>query len=91
LNSNGIVLQHTAKNFPAAYAPGKFRYDSTSASLSLNPAMPDKKITKCLWFSYLTLLFVTIFPQTLFAFVGSNFVSFTFFSARHTALFVIEL
>jgi hypothetical protein len=77
-------MQHTAKNFPAANASGKFRYFSTSASLSLTSAHGIGN-ARSLWFSYLTLLFVTIFAQTFFAFVGSNLVSFTFFSARHTA------
>gem|GEM_PF-2259360 len=80
-----VQVRHIAKNFPMAKAFGKFRYVSTSASLSLCPSTLDKKSTKCLWYSYLTLLLMTIFAQTLLAFVGSNFVSFTFFSARHTA------
>ena len=42
-------------------------------------------LTRYLWFSYLTLLFVTVLTQALLALVGSNLVSFTFFSARHTA------
>ncbi len=29
---------------------------------------------------------MTVFAQAFFTLVGSNFVSFTFFSARHTAL-----
>jgi hypothetical protein len=33
----------------------------------------------------LTLLLVPVFPQALFALVGGDFMSFTFFSARHTA------
>ena len=31
------------------------------------------------------LLLMTIFPKTLFALVRGNFMTFTFFSARHTA------
>ncbi len=83
-------MRHTAKNFPMATAFGKFRYGSTSASLSLTPSAPGNDLTKCLWFSYLTLLLVTVLAQALFALVGSNFVSFTFFSARHTASNVIS-
>jgi len=78
-------MRHTAKNFPMATALGKFRYSSTSASLSLTLTALDQVLTKNLWFSYLTLLLVTILAQALLALVGSNFVSFTFFSARHTA------
>jgi len=78
-------MQHIAKNFPVAKAPGKFRYSSTSASLSLTLLVPVKNMDKNLWFSYLTLLFVTVLAQALLTLMGSNFVSFTFFSARHTA------
>jgi hypothetical protein len=79
-------MRHTAKNFPTATAIGKFRYFSTSASLSLTLSVLANDLTKCLWFSYLTFLLVTILAQALFTLMGSNFVSFTFFSARHTAL-----
>lgn len=56
-----------------------------------DPSAPGSIRTKCLWFSYLTLLLVTVLAQTLFAFVGSDFVSFTFFSARHIASKVMKL
>lgn len=81
-----VQMRHTAKNFPSAIAPGKFRYFSTSASMSLTPSALVNSMNKYLWFSYLTLLFVTVLTQALLALVGSNLVSFTFFSARHTAL-----
>ena len=84
------IMRHIAKNFPMATAPGKFRYFSTSASLSLTLSVLGNKFTKYLWFSYLTLLFVTILAQALLTLMGSNFVSFTFFSARHTASKVIS-
>ena len=84
------IMRHTAKNFPVATAPGKFRYSSTSASLSLTLSVPDKDLTRYLWFSYLTLLLVTILAQALLTLMSSNFVSFTFFSARHTASKVIS-
>jgi hypothetical protein len=84
-------MRHTAKNFPVATAPGKFRYSSTSASLSLILSVLGKDVTKYLWFSYLTFLFVTVFAQALFTLVGRNLVSFTFFSARHTASKVMKL
>lgn len=64
---------------------GKFRYGSTSASLSLTLAAPGNRMAMRLWFSYLTLLLVTVFTQALFALMGSDLVSFTFFSARHIA------
>ena len=82
---DNVQMRHTAKNFPG-HCPGKFRYFSTSASMSLTPWAPGCHWTRYLWFSYLTLLLVTVLAQALFPLVGSNFVSFTFFSARHTAL-----
>jgi hypothetical protein len=57
---------------------------STSASLSLSLADGARR-AKSLWFSYLTLFLVTVLAQALFALVRGDFVSFTFFSARHTA------
>lgn len=84
------IMRRIAKNFPVATASGKFRYFSTSASLSLTLSVPENELTRYLWFSYLTLLLVTILAQALLTLMGSNFVSFTFFSARHTASKVIS-
>lgn len=85
-----VLTAAYSEKLSAGQAHGKFRYGSTSASLSLTLSADDHGMTNGLWFSYLTLLLVTILAQAFFTLVGSNFVSFTFFSARHTASNVIS-
>ena len=75
------------KNFPVALAaPGKFLFETASVWVLKPGKVCPRAVRHCLWFRTLSvLLFVAILAQALLALVRGNLMSFTFFSARHTA------
>lgn len=59
---------------------------SESQSIQLQPQTVERHCAIAMAYQSLSvLLLMTIFAQALFALVRSNFVTFTFFSARHNA------
>jgi hypothetical protein len=56
----------------------KNKYHSDKLVVRKHNSLPRRKLS--------VLLLMTVFTQALFALVCCNFVTFTFFSARHTAL-----
>jgi hypothetical protein len=88
--SGGLIVSWNAgipqKNFPKAL---RFRkvFLSDGGRLALAPvATVEQKLNPMPVVQTLTvLLLMTIFAQALFTLVRGNLVTFTFFSARHTA------
>lgn len=91
-NQNGrcCVQKHAGrqrKNFPAAAGAFRKVFRIGTAASGADPSMADSGFPECQVpvVQLLTLLLMAIFTKALFAFVRRNFVTFTFFSARHIA------
>ncbi len=86
-----IVLRvgRQRKNFPVAKGFRKV-FDSTVAS-GADPGQDVVETNESLpVVQTLAFLLMAIFAQALFALMGGNFMSFTFLSARHTAVVCCE-
>jgi hypothetical protein len=80
---SGVTTGSTAGKFYGSVAqiwrcgPKEITDGSCSGSKAHTVFLPVQALS--------VLLFMTIFPKALFALVRRNFMTFTFFSARHTA------
>ncbi len=81
------VTGRQRKNFPAASEASPESFSIRRLRLALTPArwIPTRRRLQVPVVQLLTLLLMAILTKALLTLVRSNFVTFTFFSARHTA------